>query len=70
MHVESAYSQGFVPRLAQHPVRRHDIQLVVHPATDQRADHTADETAHRGGGGDHGLGLRRFIVARFRGYAA
>lgn len=29
MHVETAYSQGLVPRLTQHLVRRHSIQLVA-----------------------------------------
>src|SRR5580698_4360014 len=70
MHVETAYSQSLVPRLTQHPVRRHSIQLVMHPAADQGTDHSADETAHRGGGGDRLLALRRFISPRFRGYAA
>jgi hypothetical protein len=52
MHIESAYSQGLVPRLAQHPIRRQTIQSVVHPAADHCTDYAADETTYRGGHGD------------------
>jgi hypothetical protein len=62
MHVEPAYSQSLMPRLAQHPVRRQLIQSRVHPATDDRTDYAADGTADRaadcGGHGD----LRRHVV--------
>jgi hypothetical protein len=66
MHVESAYSQGLVPRRAQHLVRRQTIQSVVHPTTDQCADYTADEPAD---GGAYRCGyLRRFVDAPCRLY--
>jgi hypothetical protein len=52
MHIESAYSQGLVPRRTQHLVRRQAIQSVMHPAADDRADNTADETTYRGGHGN------------------
>jgi hypothetical protein len=55
MGIESAYSQGLVPRLTQHLVRVRTSQSVVHPATDQGTDYTADETANRGGNGHCGL---------------
>src|SRR6202051_3052446 len=70
MHVETAYSQGLMPRLTQHRVRRHDIQLVMHPASDQCPDHTADEAAHCGRGGYRLLALRRLVVTPVCGYAA
>jgi hypothetical protein len=49
MHIESAYSQGLVPRLSQHWVRRHRVQSVMQAAADQCTDYAADETAHPGG---------------------
>src|SRR5260370_29877372 len=61
MHIESAYSQGLGPRLAQHPVRRHLVQSVVHPATEQSTYYTAHETAD--GGGRYGA-LRRLIAGQ------
>src|ERR1700674_1016511 len=38
-----------MPRLTQHLVRRHNIQLVVHPAANQCTDDTDDEATHAGG---------------------
>jgi hypothetical protein len=68
MHIETAYSQSLVPRLAQHPIRRQFIQSVVHPAADQRTDDTADGAADRGGYGD--CRTLRGLVAGLRGDTA
>jgi hypothetical protein len=70
MHIESAYPQSLMPRLAQHLVRRHNIQLVEHPATDQSTDDTADEAAHAGGNGHGELLCLRRLVATLRGNTA
>jgi len=71
MHIEPAYPQNFMPRLTQHPVTRRTIQSVVHPATDQSTDYTADGAAHRSGGGDDlSADLRRPVTAAIGDYFA